>query len=308
VAVIIPQITDPFFPEFVQGVEGVARQEGYSVFLCNTDEDPQQELEYVEELASKRVDGMVLCGSRLSAEQLTRVAAQHKVAMVTSRKPHAAAVVSIPGRQGLHQITSHLIDLGHRAIGHVGLRALDETTRVDGYCQALQDHGLPVEDHRISFAPRVGIEAGRLAARMLFEQAPELTAVTAYNDLLAIGTLQVCAELGRRVPEDVAVTGFDDLSLASLVSPTLTTMRVLRYDLGEMAMEMLLRVMAADGAYEEHLSVDLRLVVRESCGASSGHEPGFVDREGATEQAEYLPPGEERPTPESKAEPVEGGE
>jgi DNA-binding LacI/PurR family transcriptional regulator len=83
---------------------------------------------------------------------------------------------------------------------------------------------------------------------------------------MAIGTLQVCAELGKQVPEDVAVVGFDDIRLASLVSPALTTMHVPRYKLGKMAMEQLLRVMAAEGVYEEQLSVELQLVVRESCG------------------------------------------
>jgi LacI family transcriptional regulator len=298
VAVIIPQITDPFYPEFVHGVEGVAHQEGYGVFLCNSNGDPQQELNYMEELGSRRVDGVILCGSRLDAERLTQVAAHHRVAVVTSRHPQAAATVSIPGRQGLHEITSHLINLGHWAIGHVGRRAPDECERVDGYMEALSDAGIGIDERRISYAGREGIEAGRLAAWLLFERAPELTAVTTYNDLLAIGTLQVCAELGRRVPDDVAVVGFDDLCLAALVTPALTTMRVPRYRLGEMAMALLQKVMASEGTYEEHLSVGLQLVVRDSCGAKlhqDAESETFKKRQKAQDQPGQLRLWEDTP-------------
>jgi len=267
VALIIPQITDPFFPEVVLGVESVARQRGYSVFLCNTNEDPQQELEYVDVLASKQVDGFILCGSRLNAEQLSQVAARHRVSILTSRKPRSAAVISIPGEAGLCEITSHLVRLGHRAIGHVGWRVADESERLDGYCRALQEHGIEVDERRIVCMPRVSIENGRQAAKQLLEQAPEITAISCYNDLTAIGVLQACAELGRKVPDDVAVVGFDDIPLASLVTPALTTMRVPRYRLGEMVMELLLKVIAANGAYEERLYVQPELIVRESCGA-----------------------------------------
>src|SRR5258708_21495875 len=118
VALIIPQITDPFFPEVMLGVENIARQHGYNVFLCNTNDDPQQELFYVDLLATKRVDGIILCGSRLSAEQLTEVAKQHRVSILTSRIPRRSALITIAGHAGLYDITSHLLRLGHRCIRH----------------------------------------------------------------------------------------------------------------------------------------------------------------------------------------------
>ena len=87
VGLIIPQITDPFFPELVLGVESVAHDHGYSVFLCNTNDDPESELKYVDVLAGKQVDGILLCGSRLNSQQLSTVAASHSVAVLTSRNP-----------------------------------------------------------------------------------------------------------------------------------------------------------------------------------------------------------------------------
>src|SRR5258708_8459961 len=119
---IIPDITDPFFPEVMLGVENIARQHGYNVFLCNTNDDPQQELFYVDLLSTKRVDGIILCGSRLSAEQLTEVAKQHRVSILTSRSPRGSAVITIDGEAGLYDITSHLLRVGHRCIRHIALQ------------------------------------------------------------------------------------------------------------------------------------------------------------------------------------------
>src|SRR5215468_7950234 len=142
VALIIPQITDPFFPEVMLGVENVARQHGYSVFLCNTEDDPEQELFYVDVLATKRVDGIILCGSRLNAEQLTEVAKQHRVSILTSRSPRGSAVITIPGEAGLYEITTHLINLGHQCLGHIGLQIAEENDRLSGYRRALSEQDL----------------------------------------------------------------------------------------------------------------------------------------------------------------------
>jgi LacI family transcriptional regulator len=269
VALIIPQITDPFFPEVMLGVENVARQHGYSVFLCNTNDDPQQELFHVDVLATKRVDGIILCGSRLNAEQLTDVARQHRVSILTSRDPVGSAVIGIPGEAGLCEITTHLIRLGHQRLAHIGFKIAEEKDRLSGYQRALRENGLEVDERRVVMVPRASIEAGRAAAKQVLDRAPELTAITCYNDLMAIGALQACTELGRRVPDDIAIVGFDDIPLASLMTPALTTMHVPRYQLGEMVMELLLRVIAADGPFEERLWIEPRLIIRDTCGARS---------------------------------------
>lgn len=273
IAVIIPQITDPFFPEVILGVEDVARQHGYNIFLCNTNDDPRQELYYVDVLASKQVDGIILCGSRLNAEQITAIARQHRVAILTSREPRASAVIRIAGDTGLLEITSHLIHLGHRRLGYVGGHIADEPDRLSGYQRALVESGIDPHDRWICLVQRVSIDAGYAAVKRLLQQASEITGITCYNDLMAVGALQACKELGLRVPEDVAVVGFDDVPLAALVTPGLTTMHVPRYKLGEMTMELLLRVIAANGMIDERLRIEPHLVIRDSCGAREGIGP-----------------------------------
>lgn len=271
VALIIPQITDPFFPEVMLGVESVARAHGYSVFLCNTEDDPEREYEYIDLLAGKRVDGIILCGSRLTAAQLEKVSRQHRVSILSSRNPTGSAVISIPGEAGLFRTTSHLTGLGHRRVGHIGSGAPDEHERLDGYERAMREADLLVDPRWVRRIEHVTTEASYVAAKQLLSEAPELTAVSCYNDLAAVGVLRACAEIGRRVPDDLAVVGFDDIPLASLVSPSLTTVHVPRHQLGQRVMEMLLRVIDADGKLEEHQSVDIELVVRASSGKGLGN-------------------------------------
>ena len=266
IGLIIPKITDPFYPEVVLGVESVAREQNYNVFLCNANEDPQQELEYADVMESKQVDGIILCGSRLNTEQLDHLAAQHRVSMLTSRRPHTAAVIGIQGEVGLFEITSHLIRQGHQAIGHIGWSVYAENERADGYSRALRENSIIVQDRWNVSVAVVSIETGQQATRRLLEQSPEITAITCFNDLLAFGALQACVELGRRVPQDIAVVGFDDIPYAALANPPLTTMRIPRYALGKMVMEMLLRVIAADGKHQELQLVKPELVVRRSSG------------------------------------------
>lgn len=266
VALIIPQITDPFFPEVMLGVESVARANGYGVFQCNTEDDPERELEYIELLAGKRVDGIILCGSRLTAEQLSVASKKHRLSILTSRNPSGAAVIRIPGEEGVFRTTSHLISRGHRKIGHIGSGTPDEHERRAGFERAMEEAGLPVDPAMVKWVQRVTMESAYAAARQLLREAPQVTAITCYNDLAAVGVLQAAAEVGRRVPDDLAVVGFDDIPLASIVSPPLTTVRVPRYRLGERAMELLLQVIEAEGQFERREDVEIELVIRRSSG------------------------------------------
>ncbi len=270
VAFIIPQITDPFYPDVILGVESIARQNGYSVLLCNTNDDPQQELDYVDILSAKQVDGIILCGSRLDEDRLSSVALHHRVAAVTSRRPRGAAIITLRGEKGLYELTSHLIRLGHRSIAHIGINFGSGSDRADGYRRALSENDIPLNKESVLFIPSAKIEMSHQAVRQFLQQRPDITAVSCFNDLVAIGVMQACADLGRRVPEDVAVVGFDDIDLASLVTPGLTTMHIPRFHLGEMLMELMLRVIAAPGQHEEYLSIEPQLVVRDSCGAKLG--------------------------------------
>lgn len=271
IAVTVPGISD-FFSDVVHGIEDVARRHGYSVIISTTDDDPQQELANLDVFANRQVDGTIICGSRLEVDVLNRIAQEQRLAILTSKTPIAAGVVKIPGEIGLYTTTSHLIELGHTAIAHIGWRPAGENEREPGYTRALAEHGITPHPSWVAIASQATIEDGKRCLEQILEQAPEVTAITCYSDSLAVGAMLAARQFSRRVPEDLAVVGFDDIPVASVVSPPLTTIHVPRYSTGQMLMETLLKVMGAGGDYHDEQVVGLQLMVRESCGAKM-HQP-----------------------------------
>lgn len=282
IAVVIPQITDPFYPEFVQGVESVARHQEYHVFLCNTDEDPDQEYKTLEALAGKQVEGVILCGTRLPPARLMQAHQLHRLVLVTSRAPAGLTTVNVAEEAGVATLTAHLIQLGHRQIGHIAWLANGTSARLDGYRTALTAHGLPTPATYVEPVGKADIDGGRAAAHRLLTRVPALTAITCYNDLVAIGTLQACVALGRIVPDDIAIVGFDDIWPAALIQPALTTMHVSRFDLGKMATERLLTRLYETSDQRANIpertwELPTTLVIRATCGALSPQPPEAVD-------------------------------
>jgi len=263
---VVPDITNPFFPEIVRGAEDTAAARGYSVILCNTVEDPVRERAVLELLESKRVDGIILCSARLPDAELFPLVRQHPAAVLLNRPALGEAVGSlrVDDAHGAVRAVGHLLALGRR---HLGLLAgppnsYSAQQRLEGFTLALEGAGYGLGSAQRPFCAPT--EAGGYeAARALLSAHPEIDALFCYNDLVAIGALRACAELARRVPEDVAVVGCDDVRLASLVTPSLTTLRVPKYDLGQRAVQMLLGRTESREAVEDAV-VKPELVVRES--------------------------------------------
>jgi len=244
---VVPDVANPFFSDVARGAEQVAYAEGYNVFLCNTEEDPQRELAVLRSLEGQRVDGVVLCSSRLDDLELRSVVARHSVVVLVNRRlesegePDRIGVVVLDDVAGGRMAVQHLLDGGHRAVGFLAGPPASRSGRwrIEGYRAALADAGVPGSPAWMVHCP-ADVDGGHQAAGDLLALHPELTALCCYNDLVAVGALQACVDLGRRVPDDVAVIGFDDIMLAALVTPPLTTCRVPRYELGAQAMRLLL--------------------------------------------------------------------
>jgi LacI family transcriptional regulator len=262
----VPDIANPFWPEIARGVEDVAWQRGYHVFLCNTTEEPQREEAVLQLLEDKRVDGIIVAGSRLPDEQLLPLIGRHPAAVLVNRTlPGSnAGVVRIDSCDGATQAIEHLIAHGRRRIGFLAGPPASQNSRghMSGYLAALAAAGHTLKQDRIvPGAPT--LEAGYQVAKALLAGHPDLDALYCYNDLIAIGALQACAELGRRVPDDVAVVGYDDILLASLVTPSLTSLRVSKYDVGAAAARMLFNQINRETAQDE-IIIKPELVLRAS--------------------------------------------
>lgn len=269
IGLVVPDVANPFFAGIARGIEDAAHQSDYNVFLCNTDENVDRETSAIHSLEAQRVDGIILCSSRLSGAQLQTLATRYQpLVLVNRRIDHAqTGTVLVDDAKGATDAVRYLLQLGHR---HIGLLAGPPTShsgkeRVRGYLEAMRAAVDDVPGYwREHCAPQV--EGGRTAALALIRRAPELTALLAYNDLVAVGVMRACIEIGRRVPQDCAIVGCDDVPLAALVSPALTTIHIPTYNLGQRSSGLLLDMMSNETNQSEPIIISPHLVIRDSSG------------------------------------------
>lgn len=263
---IIPDIGNPFYPEIMAGAEEAAWRAGYSLILYNSNEQAQREKEALELLEDMRVDGLILASSRLPEDDLFAALQRHRAVVLINRFITAPKVASVrvDDAYGTMLAVNHLWTTGHQHIGFVGgpESAYSTQARRSGFITAFETRGLEVEPRYIVYS-QPQERAGKETVKRLLCDRPELTALICYNDLVAIGALQAAFELGKRVPKDLSIVGCDDIRMASLVNPSLTTLGVSNGLLGVRAIELLLALMKGE-AEEKHLWLKPKLIVRQS--------------------------------------------
>ncbi len=266
IGLIIPDITNPYFPEIVRGAEDAALEAGYGVFLSNSVENQRREAATLQLFEERRVDGVVLVSPRLGNRKLHALLRRQRAAVVVNRSVPAnvAGVVRLDHISGVEQAIDHIVSLGRKRIGVLAgpVNSFATRERLKGIEASLATRGLSLLAERlIRTAPYV--DDGAAAAARLLATAGEVDALLCYNDLVAAGALRACAAVGLRVPQDVAIVGFDDIPFASMFTPSLTTLHVPKYDLGATAMRILL---ARIGGRHTDAEVVLTptLVVRDS--------------------------------------------
>jgi len=267
IGMIVPDNTNPFFAEVARGVEDTSFAQGYSVILCNSDGDLDKELLYTNVLAEKRVDGILFVAAGMSTEHICALQERRMPVVVVDRDIPDVAVDSVmtANERGGWLATRHLIELGHRHIGCIAgpSDVTPSAERVTGYRQALRETGILV-DEALIVKGDFQYESGYQAARQLLSMEDPPTAIFACNDLMAIGTVSAAVRLGRQVPADLSVVGFDDVPLASFANPALTTIVQPKYEIGVVAATMLLERMQDPDRPPHRKMLDTELVVRQS--------------------------------------------
>ncbi|MBV9257104.1 MAG: LacI family DNA-binding transcriptional regulator [Ktedonobacteraceae bacterium] len=263
---VMPDIANPFFPEIARGAEEVALEHGYTIFLCNTNEQPERELVMLNMLESQRVAGIVVCGARLPDEQLLPVLRRFEAVVLINRKVplDIASSVLVDYAEGTRMAIAHLQANKRQRIGFLSGPGYTYgcQTRLDAFTQMLQTDG-QLLDHSLLQPCAPNSEGGYLATRELLARHPDLDGLLCYNDLVATGALQACAELGVRVPEQLAMVGYDDIPVASVVTPALTTVGISKTLLGAHAMRLLLKQLNGEQTGKE-LLFSPQLIVRVS--------------------------------------------
>jgi LacI family transcriptional regulator len=275
-AVVIPDVTNPFFAALFRGVEDAAAPRGFNVLLCNTDGSPERQRSHLQSLQARRVDGVILASSFLKDSGVRDLRRQQVPYVLVNRfsdegeDPFVGADDLVGGQLA----TGHLIELGHRRIGHLAGRSTVSTgvLRRRGYLAAHQLAGLPADPQLIVEAGYTE-EGGALAARRLLSLQDPPTALFAVTDLAAVGAAGVAQRLGLRIPEDVAIVGYNDIPLASRVSPGLTTMHVPIHEFGSVAVSLLLEQIENDEPTRRRVLFTPELMVRDSTVAHALSRP-----------------------------------
>ena len=266
IALVVTDVTNPFFTTVARGVEDAASDREHLVLLCNTDESEAEELRYLEMLSQQSVDGVVLVPARNGSAALEFATKRGlTVVMIDRRVPtRDVSVVRCDSEAGAAEMARYLADLGHREVavlaGPVGVPTSDD--RVAGFLGALEGGEIRTN----VFHGQFSTESGREGVARAMSMNPRPTALFALNNFVTIGALQMLHELGIRVPEDIALVGFDDLPPAMVGQPFLTVVSQPAYDMGKRAVELLLnRLDGSDTAIRE-IVLPTNLIVRRSSG------------------------------------------
>jgi LacI family transcriptional regulator len=260
--VIMPDITNPFWPEVARGVQDTVEGEGYSVVLGNSDWMQQREELLLRTARNNRFDGVAINRSSVSAEALQKLGIP--VVLLGLRNGYTQFdMVGSDSYRGIVTALEHLFRLGHRRIGFIhGQHITDGQSRIQGYMEFLQRNELPYEPELVVHAP-FELEAGLRAALALLCLPERPTAILASNDILAIGALQGAASLRIAVPEVVSIVGMDDIYPAAITTPPLTTMAKAKYETGVAAARCLLeRIAGTAPAHGRRIAIPCQLVVR----------------------------------------------
>lgn len=260
---------DAFIPQVLYGLNEISRQRGFRLLLETVDDVSEPEA-YIDLVHSKQIDGLVVLNPRGDDPQLARLFDQGYPLVLIGSHPHPnAAYVNVNQVKASRRITAHLIGLGHTRIGFINYAPahyIGATERLRGYREALLDAQLPLDESLIRFGD-YSAASGYEAMTGLLAAAPRPTAVVAGNDTIALGAIAAIHEAGLRIPEDIAIVGYDDIPNAAYFVPPLTTIHSPARRQAQLSMELLIQLIEGKTPPARQITLDAELVIRHSCGA-----------------------------------------
>ncbi len=280
IGLIIPNILNPLYPSIAKGVEDVFYKKGYNILLSNTEYDAKREKACIEMLLSKKVDGLIICSSALKNTEFNIITKQ-KVPFVLLGdyvEDSDINVVYTDYLLGAYMATTHLIKAGYKTIAHISgpMNRRVSIEKLEGYKKALCESGYKYDDEYV-ITGNNQIDGGHLALKKILKKKGKPDAIFVANDLMALGAIEAIKVAGYTVPGDIAVVGFDDIDVASLVEPKLTTITHPVYRMGLTAARLLLDnvLTEEEECFKQKIFIQPMLKVRKSCGYDNRIEEIF---------------------------------
>jgi LacI family transcriptional regulator len=270
IGLIIPDIENPIYPAPVRGIQDLANLKDYSVIIHSTDGDERKEIDTIRRLTAAGVDGLIInisesCALLIEEIRRLRRAALPVVALGPWHSELEIDCVSVDNQKGAYMATEHLLKLGHRKIAIIlGLKEnLSSRERFMGYKKAMDDYCAQISEEMI-VEGNFKLGSGYKAAKKLIKGSQKPNAIFCVNDVMALGALAAIQEEGLRVPEDIALIGFDDIELANLSRPSLSTVAQPKYETGKIAAELLFKQIEDQLSPGKYYSIEPNLVIRET--------------------------------------------
>lgn len=249
VGLIVPSLTIPVYAEVAIGLKHALIDDGYSILLCETEDDPTQAIRYSQVLDAKQVDGAVIVPTADPAELIAPLAASGTPMVMLEHESSQIPSIIVDEHLGGYLATKHVLDLGHTNIGLIRGKQTARTSsdRVNGFRKALAEHSLPASAAAVlEVADHFDLASAEAAATKLLSRPDRPTALLGHNDYMAVAIISAARRLGLSVPGDLSVVGYDDTQLAAFTNPPLTTIELPKRDLGRLAGALLRNQMLGD--------------------------------------------------------------
>lgn len=264
IGLIVPDIMNPFFPELARAVEDTAIQLGYNVILCNSDGDKKKEQNYLDILQQQYVNGIIVSSNTLTAAQIEQL--NIPVVSIDRVISKGLPTIVVENKKGAMMATRFLQSKGRSRIGHIkgNSSVVNAEERCEGYKEIVGQE--PWFNETYIADGKYDMQSSIQATLELLQRHPEMDGIFAANDIMAIGAIKAACQLGKKVPEDIAIIGFDGISLSKATTPELTTVEQPIYEMGEKATKLLVSLMEQQQTVdqESYQILDVKLIERES--------------------------------------------
>ncbi|MCC2098795.1 MAG: LacI family DNA-binding transcriptional regulator [Hyphomicrobiales bacterium] len=270
IGIVVPDITNSIFPPMIRGAEDVLGPHGYAALVVNTDLHRDREAAAISALSGRGVDGMIVASAEREDAELSVLARQGTPVVTINRRTDDASVSSVISDEieGVRLMLAHLVELGHRRIATIAGNQNLSTgqRRYDAFLRNTLAMGLQIGPDQVGFASAFNEEEGRRCMEELLAKGSGFSAVLCANDRLAIGAISALRDHGLSCPDDISVTGFNDMAMVDRIDPPLTTIRIPHYGIGQAAAEFLLQRLngGAPAQSPQHLILPVELMVRAS--------------------------------------------